>query len=137
MQNLEHKAATAIFDATNKPRGLKRLVLAFANSLRALKWLIRHEAAFRQELVLITASLPLLALWDISVYEKALLLVSLLFVLFAEIVNTAIEAVIDRISYDLHPLSGLAKDMGSLGVTVALLIAAVCWCSVLLTEVLI
>lgn len=115
------------FDATKKPRGIKRLLLAMANSVRALRWVAQNESAFRQELVLLLATLILLTFWPVTLTEKALLVVSILFILFAEIVNTAIEATIDRVGFELHTLSGLAKDLGSAGVLVAVLIALITW----------
>ena len=65
--------------------------------------------------------------WQISLYEKIMLLVSVLFVMFAEVVNTAIEAAIDRIGLEIHPLSGLAKDLGSAAVLIALTICVLVW----------
>ena len=73
----------------------------------------------------------MLALWSIPYMEKAILLSSILFVLFAEIVNTAIEVTIDRIGKEIHPLSGLAKDLGSAGVFVAIAISSLLWLTTL------
>jgi diacylglycerol kinase (ATP) len=64
-----------------------------------------------------------------------MLLISVLFVLFAEVVNTAIEATIDRISLDIHPLSGLAKDLGSAAVFIAILICASVWIAVFISYI--
>ncbi|URM10549.1 diacylglycerol kinase [Vibrio anguillarum] len=89
--------------------------------------MIQNEAAFQQELLLF---LPLtaVAIWlPVSVLLKALLICSLLFILFAEMANTAIEAAIDRIGTDYHPLSGLAKDIGSACVLVSFMIATIVW----------
>jgi len=109
-------------------------MLAFKNSASALLWLIKNEAAFRQEAIVLAFAIITLWLWPISLIEKALLLSSILFVMFAEILNTAIETTVDRISTDIHPLSGLAKDLGSAGVLVATTIACVLWIAVLVTS---
>ncbi|MBT82800.1 MAG: diacylglycerol kinase [Alteromonadaceae bacterium] len=115
------------FNNTKKPGGMRRIILAAGHSWRALKWLATNEAAFRQELLLLAGALIVLAVWDISIQEKAFLLISTLFVLFAEIINTAIEVTIDRIGLELHPMSGLAKDLASAAVMVAIAMATVTW----------
>ncbi|MFS1702079.1 diacylglycerol kinase [Alteromonas sp. AMM-1] len=122
------------FDTSNKPSGLTRIVLAMGNSIRAIRWLIQHESAFRQEMLLLFLSLVVLFYWDIALLEKAVLLVSILFIMFAEIVNTAIEATIDRVGLELHPLSGLAKDLGSAAVLIAILIGLLSWGTVIITH---
>lgn len=122
------------FDSSNKPSGLKRIVLAMGNSIRAIRWLFQHESAFRQEMLLLLLSLAVLFYWDIALSEKAVLLVSILFIMFAEIVNTAIEATIDRVGLELHPLSGLAKDLGSAAVLIAMLIGLLSWGTVIITH---
>ncbi|WP_462159697.1 diacylglycerol kinase [Pseudoalteromonas sp. GB56] len=122
------------FDTSSKPVGFKRITLAFGNTLRALNWLTKNESAFKQELVLLVSTLVLMALLNITIYEKIALLVSVLIVLLAEIINTAIEATIDRVSLDIHPLSGLAKDLGSAGVFVAMVICFAVWVGVALTN---
>lgn len=122
------------FDNVNKARGTKRLFLACKNSGRAFFWLVKHEAAFKQELVLLIFSLIVAGIWNIAIYEKLMLVSSVVFILFAEIINTAIEAAIDRISLDIHPLSGLAKDLGSAAVFVAILLCLIIWITVLLSN---
>ncbi|MEG3765366.1 diacylglycerol kinase [Alteromonas sp. 14N.309.X.WAT.G.H12] len=122
------------FDSVNKARGIKRLFLACKNSGRAFYWLATNEVAFKQEVVLLVLSLFVVGVWNIGIYEKLLLVSSVVFILFAEIINTAIEAVIDRISLDLHPLSGLAKDLGSAAVFVAILLCVIVWLTVLLNN---
>lgn len=85
------------------------------------------EVAFRQELVLFTVLAPT-AIWlGQTPAEKALLVSSLLIVLVVELINSAIEAAIDRLSSDHHPLSGRAKDMGSAAVFLAIINAIVVW----------
>ena len=102
-----------------------RIVLAMKNSVRAISWLVKNESAFRQELILLILVMGVLAFWSIPYMEKAILLSSILFVLFAEIINTAIEVTIDRIGKEIHPLSGLAKDLGSAAVLVTIAIFTV------------
>nr|WP_241737656.1 diacylglycerol kinase [Neptunicella marina] len=109
------------------------MVLASNNSFRAFNWLMKNEAAFRQECILLLLGTTILFFWDISLYEKTALFISLLLIILAEIINTAIEAVVDRISLDIHPLSGLAKDLGSAAVLISLGIAAIIWTSVLVS----
>jgi len=119
------------FDVNNKPKGLRRLVLANENSLKAFRWLYKNEAAFRQELLLLLLLTPITFLFDITRLEQVTLIISLLFILFTEIINTAIEAVVDRIGLEIHPLSGLAKDLGSAAVFVSLVIASLTWLAIL------
>ena len=95
-----------------------------------MTWLLKNEAAFKQECILLIVASVALIFWPIAVVEKAVLFSAILFVIFAEIVNTAIEVTIDRMSKEIHPLSGLAKDLGSAGVLVSMLIAIVLWSAV-------
>lgn len=112
--------------------GLDRLVAAARNSRDGLAAAIRHEAAFRQELVLAAVLVPL-GLWlGADGMQRALLAGSVLAVLIVELVNSAVEAVVDRISSDIHPLAKRAKDLGSAAVMFSLASAAVVWLLVLL-----
>ncbi|MCU4675340.1 diacylglycerol kinase [Catenovulum sp. 2E275] len=115
------------FDVTNKPKGFKRIVMAAGHSMSALNWLAKNEAAFRQELVILFVAILLCIGVDFSLYQKLILLSTALFLLFTEIVNTAIEVIIDRVSLELHPLSKLAKDLGSAAVLIALCILILGW----------
>ncbi len=101
-------------------RGLTHFIKAFGWSMAGLRSTFRHEEAFRQELLLCLILAPL-GVWlgDTGV-ERALLLGSLLLVLVVELLNTGVEATVDRIGSDHHPLSGRAKDIGSAAVFVAL-----------------
>lgn len=107
--------------------GLTRIIKAFGFSMQGLKAAYRLEEAFRQEVWLFIITLPL-ALWlgDTGV-EKALLIGSILLLLIVEILNSAIEAAIDRFGGELHELSGRAKDMASAAVFLAMLNAGVVW----------
>lgn len=113
----------------NKPsaRGLARLVNATRWSLAGFRSALRHEEAFRQELALLVLLAPI-GLWlgDTGV-ERALLVGSLLVVLITELLNTAVESVVDRISPEAHALSKRAKDVGSAAVFLSLVCVAVTW----------
>ncbi|GAB3033008.1 diacylglycerol kinase [Bowmanella dokdonensis] len=117
--------------AASKAKGLTRLLRASVNSWHGLIWLSRHEAAFRQEVVLLGGLTPVSLLLEVSVMQHLALILSLLLVVLVEIINTAIEKVVDRISTEHHPLSGLAKDLGSAAVLVAMLMALSVWVTVL------
>ncbi|MEY8201069.1 MAG: diacylglycerol kinase [Colwellia sp.] len=120
-----------MFDSNDKPKGLKRIFLAVKNSMKGLSWMYKNEAAFKQELTLLLLLVPTTFLFDISKYEQVALLISLIFIIFTEVLNTAIEAVVDRVGLEIHPLSGLAKDLGSAAVLISLLIAAITWGAIL------
>ena len=111
--------------------GLQRLVNATRYSLAGLAAAFRHEAAFRQELLLAAVLVPL-GLWlGGSGAEKALLAGSVLLVLIVELLNSAVEATVDRISIEEHALAKRAKDLGSAAVMIALANVALVWLLVL------
>lgn len=110
----------------SKP-GLARLWAACRYTGQGLAAAVRHEAAFRQELALAIVLTPVSLLLPFSPIERALLIGSLLQVLIVELLNSAVEALVDRVSLAPHPLSGRAKDLGSAAVMVSLLLAAVTW----------
>ncbi len=107
--------------------GLRRLVNATFFSLAGLRAAWQHEAAFRQELILVAILLPTSFWLGTNAVERVLLIGSLMIVLIAELLNSALEAVVDRISADHHELSRRAKDMGSAAVFVALVLCGICW----------
>jgi len=108
-------------------RGLRRLLRAFAHTGLGLRAAWRHEAAFRQEILLSVILTPV-ALWlGDGAVERVLLMGSLLLVLIIELLNTGLEAVVDRIGPERHELSGRAKDMGSAAVFLACLNALLTW----------
>lgn len=110
-----------------KATGWHRLVRATHYSLTGLQVAWRGEAAFRQELGLTVLLLPA-AFWvGTGATQRAILIGSLLVVLITELLNSAIEAAIDRFGAEQHPLSGQAKDLGSAAVFVALLLVGVVW----------
>jgi len=111
--------------------GVGRLYKATLYSLQGLRVAYRNEAAFRLEVLLSIFLVPL-GLWlgDTGV-ERALLLGSILLVIIVELINSGIEAAIDRFGDDHHELSGIAKDVGSAAVLVTLINVIVIWCLVL------
>jgi diacylglycerol kinase (ATP) len=113
-------------------RGLKRIFSAMGYSLQGLRSCWRNEAAFRQELMAAVVMVPLALLLGQSGVEKALLIGALMLVLIVEVLNSGIEAVVDRIGHEHHDLSGLAKDLGSAAVMLSLLNVALVWGLVLL-----
>lgn len=111
--------------------GLTRVINAAGYSWQGLRAAYRHEAAFRQELWLALWLAPL-ALWlGEDGVDYALLIGSLLLVLIVELLNSALEAVVDRIGEEHHELAGRAKDIGSAAVFVALVNVALVWFFVL------
>ncbi|HKK14631.1 MAG TPA: diacylglycerol kinase [Gammaproteobacteria bacterium] len=113
--------------------GLRRLISALAYSWAGLKSAFRHEEAFRQEVALVVVLAPV-GLWlGQTGTQRALLLGALLLVPIVELLNSSIEAAVDRIGDERHPLAGRAKDMGSAAVLFALLNAGAVWALVLLT----
>ncbi len=116
----------------NTGRGFSHFVKAFGWSLSGLRAALQHEEAFRQELLLCLILIPL-GLWITdSGIERALLVGSLLLVLIVELINSAIEAAVDRIGTDMHPLAGQAKNLGSAAVFLSLVNAAGIWLFVLM-----
>jgi diacylglycerol kinase (ATP) len=89
-----------------------------------------EESAFRQELTLLIALTPVALFLPIPPIEKCALVISLIMVLVVELLNSSVEAAIDRISFDHHDLSKRAKDFGSAAVMLALLVAALLWLTV-------
>ncbi len=111
-------------------RGFARAWHAAKNSWCGLVYAFREESAFRQELTLFVLLTPITFLLSISYLEKALLIASLIMVLVVELLNSSVEAAIDRISFEHHDLSKRAKDFGSAAVMLALLIAVLLWAAI-------
>jgi diacylglycerol kinase (ATP) len=118
--------------ARDKPRGLVRLLRALGASVNGLVGAFRSEAAFRQELGLGVIVIPLGVWFGHSGVERALLIAPMLLILIVELINSAIEATIDRIGYERHALAGLAKDIGSAAVFVSFVLLTAVWLLVLL-----
>ncbi|OWS69439.1 diacylglycerol kinase [Polynucleobacter campilacus] len=108
-------------------RGLTRAWHAAKNSWCGLVYAFLEESAFRQELCLFLLLTPLALFMPISYLDKALLISSLIMVLVVELLNSSVEAAIDRISFEHHDLSKRAKDFGSAAVMLTLLIALLMW----------
>ena len=111
---------------------MKRILNAFNYSMSGLKVAYQHEHAFRQELLLAVILIPLALYLEPSMIGRVLMIASVLLVLVVELLNSAIEAAVDRISLENHELIKRAKDMGSAAVFIALLNVAVTWGLVLL-----
>lgn len=112
--------------------GLRRVLNAFVYSYQGFKTCFRSEAAFRQELALLVIAVPIAFVVDVSKAERAILLMSLGIIIIVELLNSAVEACVDRIGKDYHPLSGQAKDIGSAAVLSSFILAALCWGLILL-----
>lgn len=108
-------------------RGLRRLLDATRYSAAGLATAWRGEEAFRQEVLLAVVLVPLAAWLGQTAMERLLLIGSWLLVIIVEILNTAIEATVDRIGDEHHQLSGQAKDLGSAAVLLSLLLATLAW----------
>lgn len=118
--------------ANPNAKGLQRIVNAFFFSLAGFKATWQHEEAFRQEVVLFLVTTPL-ALWlNNTVIEKLLMIGSVVLVLLVELLNSAVEAVVDRVGFEHHELSGRAKDIGSAAVMLSLIWAAATWAAILI-----
>lgn len=107
--------------------GLGRIANALRYSLRGLAQAVRVESAFRQELILAAVLVPSAVLLPLPALETVVLVSAVMLVLIVELVNSSIEAAIDRISFDHHRLSGRAKDLGSAAVFLALVLCAITW----------
>lgn len=107
--------------------GLRRIVNATLFSLAGLRTAWRGEAAFRQECLLAVVLVPAAFWLGVTAVERALLIGTCLLVLIVELLNTAIECVVDRVGTEHHELSGRAKDLGSAAVLVSLVLVAVTW----------
>jgi diacylglycerol kinase (ATP) len=118
--------------ANQNAKGFKRLVNACFFSIAGFKATWQHEEAFRQEVLLFLVSTPL-AIWlGETAIEKVLLIGSVVLVLLVELLNSAVEAVVDRVGFEHHELSGRAKDIGSAAVMLSLIWAGITWALILL-----
>ena len=107
--------------------GLGRLLNAMRYSYAGVKHAVRNEAAIRQELMALAVLVPLSTLLPVGDIEHLILVLSMMFVVLVEFLNSSIEAAVDRISLERHPLAGQAKDMGSAAVGIAVLMSGLCW----------
>lgn len=116
--------------------GLRRLLNAFSYSLQGFRAAWQNEAAFREEAMLTIVLTPVALLLPVTALEKLLLILSLLLLVLVELLNSAVEAVVDRIGPEIHPLSGRAKDLGSAAVLIACLILGLTWLFIAVPAVL-
>jgi diacylglycerol kinase (ATP) len=110
-----------------KKTGIKRIIAATRYSFDGLKLAAETESAFKQELLASLILIPL-AIWlgDTAI-EQSLLIASIVFIMIVELLNTAVEAVVDRVSSDFHELSRQAKDLGSAAVFLSISLATLIW----------
>jgi diacylglycerol kinase (ATP) len=115
----------------HKPTGITRLLRAFGYSFQGFRHAWREEAAFRQEAGLALVVIPAGLYLGRSGVERALLVSPMLIILVVEILNSAVEAVVDRSGTERHPLAGMAKDMGSAAVMLSFVLLGTVWLLVL------
>jgi len=114
--------------------GMQRIMYTFVHSFNGFKWLCKNEAAFQQELMLFVP-LTMFAFWlDLPAMHTLFVMLGMVFVLFAEMVNTAIEAVVDRVGLEYHVLSGVAKNIGSAVVLLSMICSLTIWVVVVWTN---
>ncbi|MGX1114502.1 diacylglycerol kinase (ATP) [Pseudoalteromonas sp. MBR-15] len=111
--------------------GLVRIIKATKYSFQGLQAAWKYEAAFRQEFILATFLIVIAFLLPVELIERILLVVAVGGVLIVELLNSAVEAAIDRIGSEYHELSGRAKDLGSAAVFISLLIAGYVWVTII------
>ncbi len=127
----ERTMATGDSRTLKGKRGLLRVVNAFHYSADGLAAAWRHEDAFRQEMIMAAVMVPTALVLPVTLVERILLIAVVMLVLIVEILNTAVEAAIDRQSFEINPLSKRAKDLGSAAVMLSLLLAGGVWISIL------
>ncbi|WP_313487593.1 diacylglycerol kinase [Pseudescherichia sp.] len=111
----------------NNTTGLTRIIKAAGYSWKGVRAAWLNEAAFRQESVAVILAVIIACWLDVDAITRVLLIGSVVLVMIVEILNSAIEAVVDRIGTDFHELSGRAKDMGSAAVLMSILLALATW----------
>ena len=111
-------------------KGLTRAWHAAKNSWCGVVYAFKEESAFRQELTVLIICTPIALFLNVSILEKVALICSIIMVLVVELLNSSVEAAIDRISFEHHDLSKRAKDFGSAAVMLALLVAVLIWLGV-------
>ena len=125
--------AKADYQKLDQPmRSIMRVIYATRWSIKGFRSTLKTEEAYRQELLLLIILAPLAIYLGDNGIERTLLIGSVLIVLIVELLNSAVESAIDRIGDEHHKLSGKAKDQGSAAVFVALVLAAMTWCFVLI-----
>lgn len=125
----EHEQQTSEFKSKG---GVKRIYAAFLYSMHGFRTAWKSEHAFRQELMLVVPGVVIALLLPLPPLQKLALIAVLILVLIVELINSAIEAVVDRISFERHPLSKNAKDFGSAAVFLAMSLAGATWAVIVL-----
>ena len=118
----------------NTSTGLTRIVKAAGYSWKGIRAAWQNEAAFRQEAIAALVATVVACWLDVDAISRILMIGAVVLVIIVEILNSAIEAVVDRIGSEMHPLSGRAKDMGSAAVLLSIILAIFVWVSVLITR---
>lgn len=117
-----------------KNKGFVRIMKATFYSIDGFRAAFNSEAAVRQEVILMLVLIPTAIFIDVSIVEKLILIGSLFLVLITELLNTAVETVVDRVSFETHELSGKAKDIGSAAVFLSIVLMLICWVTITLTR---
>ncbi|OON41617.1 diacylglycerol kinase [Izhakiella australiensis] len=115
----------------NNTTGLRRIVKAAGYSWQGLRAAWRNEAAFRQEAIVAAAAIIIACWLNVDALTRVLLIGSVVLIIIVEILNSALEAVVDRIGSEIHPLAGRAKDLGSAAVLLTILLALFVWLTLL------
>lgn len=115
----------------NNVTGFQRIINAAGYSWQGLRAAWQHEAAFRQEAMAAIVAIIVACWLDVDAISRVLMVGSVVLVIIVEILNSAIEAVVDRIGQERHPLAGRAKDMGSAAVLLTILLAIFVWVALL------
>ncbi len=115
-----------------KSTGFIRIVKAFRYSFKGYRWAFIRESAVRQETFVLGVAVVVSFILGKNYLQYILMISSILLVIIIELINSAIEAVVDRIGLERHELSGCAKDMGSCAVFFAIIIALVVWIGIIL-----
>lgn len=110
----------------------RRIVRGFSYSRKGMSYVFKNEIAFRQDVFVFLIGMILSFFLPVTAIARAIMIFSLFFILLMEMVNTAIEVIIDRISRERHPLSGHAKDIGSALVLVSFINAIIVWITIIL-----
>src|SRR5512134_1806909 len=119
--------ATVVSHPQKGKTGLRRVWNAFSYSMDGFRAALRHEDAFRQEVILAAILIPVALVMPASGLGKALMVGSVLLVLMVELLNSAVEATVDRISFENHELAKRAKDIGSAAVFLSLVNVPIVW----------
>ncbi|WED21741.1 diacylglycerol kinase [Vibrio sp. JC009] len=109
-------------------KGIKRLINATIYSSQGIKAAFTNEEAFRQEVFAALIMLPLAFYLDVDSTHRIMMVASVLLVMIVELLNTAVEAVVDRVGFEFHELAGRAKDTGSAAVLISMVLSAYVWC---------